>query len=178
MSFSVCLDYLQILHPKQIQNLFYVAVVPDSCIKYILVKYFFSFVLRCIIYSKALSSFPLTNLVLPVHVRIKAILDTETKFSRVDTFVTYQDYSPQMDSTHLMICSYVNWCGLCSSVRIENASSVSEVDWTNCSETRPYNMTVTNSAYEELYWESKSCCSGNLTIKYRTGEVYRVMSCI
>ena len=75
-------------------NLFYVAVVPDSCIKYILVKYFFLFVLRCIIYSKALSSFPLTNLVLPVHVRIKAILDTETKFSRVDTFVTYQDYSP------------------------------------------------------------------------------------
>nr|XP_022335682.1 uncharacterized protein LOC111132198 [Crassostrea virginica] len=75
-----------------------------------------------------------------------------------------------MDSTHLLICSYVNRCGLCSSVRIENASSVSEVDWTNCNETRPNNMTVINSAFGELYWESKSCCSGNLTIKYRTGR--------
>ncbi|XP_078337900.1 uncharacterized protein LOC144626780 [Crassostrea virginica] len=69
----------------------------------------------------------------------------------------------------LVICSYVNWCGLCSSVTIENASSVSEVDWTNCNDTRPYNMTVTNS-FEELYWELKSCCSGSLTIKYRSGS--------
>ncbi|XP_022345547.2 uncharacterized protein LOC111138052 [Crassostrea virginica] len=76
-----------------------------------------------------------------------------------------------MDLVQFMICSYVNWCGLCSSVRIENASSVSEVDWINCNDTRPYNMTVTNLAFEELYWDSKSCCSGSLRIKYRTDEI-------
>ena len=85
--------------------------------------------------------------------------------------VYYSVHSPEMDSAQLLICSYVNWCKLYSSVRIENASSVSEVDWTSCKETLPKNTTVINSAFEELYWESKSCCSGNLTIKYRTGDV-------
>ena len=76
-----------------------------------------------------------------------------------------------MEFSLLMFCSYLNGCRLCSSVTVENASSVSAVDWTNCNDTRPYNMTVTNSAFEELYWESKSCCLGSLTIKYRTGGI-------
>ncbi|XP_078337890.1 uncharacterized protein LOC111132198 [Crassostrea virginica] len=76
----------------------------------------------------------------------------------------------EMEFSLLVICSYVNGCGLCSSLTIENASSVSEVDWTNCNDTRLYNMTVTNSIFEELYWELKSCCSGSLTIKYRSGR--------
>ena len=93
-----------------------------------------------------------------------------TKSSGVYLLVIYPDHSTEMEFGLLVICSYVNWCGLCSSVTIENASSVSEVDWTNCNDTRPYNMTVTNS-FEELHWELKSCCSGSLRIKYRSGEV-------
>lgn len=99
-----------------------------------------------------------------------------TKSSGVYLLVIYSDQSTEMEFGLLRICSYANWCGLCSSVTIENASSVSEVDWTNCNDTRPYNMTVINSAFEELHWESKSCCSGSLTIKYQTGEVDTLIS--
>ena len=94
-----------------------------------------------------------------------------TKSSGVYFLVIYPDHSTEMEFSLIVICSYANWCRLCSSVTIENASSVSEVDWTNCNDTRPYNMTVTNSVFGELYWELKSCCSGSLTIKYRSGEV-------
>ncbi|XP_078338549.1 uncharacterized protein LOC144626943 [Crassostrea virginica] len=94
-----------------------------------------------------------------------------TKSSGVYSLVIYPDHSTEMEFSLIAICSYANWCGLCSSITIENASSVSEVDWTNCNETRLYNMTVTNSFFGELYLELKSCCSGSLTIKYRSGRV-------
>eukprot|EP00105_Crassostrea_gigas_P033534 XP_011456942.2 PREDICTED: uncharacterized protein LOC105349005 [Crassostrea gigas] len=54
----------------------------------------------------------------------------------------------------------------CSNVQIETAVNVSTVDWSGCTDTIPYNMTVTNSESVVLYRNSTSCCSGNLTVHY------------
>ena len=88
--------------------------------------------------------------------------------------VIYPVHSTEMKFNLFVICSYFNECRQCSDVTLGNASSVSVVDRTNCNETRLYNMAVTNS-FEELYRESKNCCLGRLTIKYRTGEVDKVI---
>ena len=84
--------------------------------------------------------------------------------------VIYPVHSTEMEFSLLVICSYLQ----CSVVTIGNASSVSWMNWTNSNVTRSYNMAVTNS-FEELYREPKSCCSGSLTIKYWTDEVYKVI---
>uniref|UniRef100_A0A8W8MUM1 Uncharacterized protein n=1 Tax=Magallana gigas TaxID=29159 RepID=A0A8W8MUM1_MAGGI len=69
-------------------------------------------------------------------------------------------------SFQILLCSYVNWCSSCSNVKIETAVNVTTVDWSGCTDTRQYNMTVTNSDYVVLYRNSTTCCSGNLKILY------------
>uniref|UniRef100_A0A8W8MUJ0 Uncharacterized protein n=2 Tax=Magallana gigas TaxID=29159 RepID=A0A8W8MUJ0_MAGGI len=78
-------------------------------------------------------------------------------------------------SIQIFICSYVNWCSSCSNVQIETAVNVSTVDWSGCTATRQYSMTVTNSDSVVLYRNSTSCCSGNLTIHYNIDQYSTVI---
>lgn len=74
-------------------------------------------------------------------------------------------------SFQFFLCSYVNWCNSCSDIDIGTAVSVTTVDWSGCTDTRQFNMTVTNSDSVVLYRNSTSCCSGNLTIYYNVSKL-------
>uniref|UniRef100_A0A8W8MN30 Uncharacterized protein n=2 Tax=Magallana gigas TaxID=29159 RepID=A0A8W8MN30_MAGGI len=73
-------------------------------------------------------------------------------------------------SFEFFLCSYLNWCNSCSHIDIGTAVNVSTVDWSGCTDTRQYNMTVTNSDSVVLYRNSTTCCSGNLAIHYDVGQ--------
>ncbi|XP_056021048.1 uncharacterized protein LOC130054654 [Ostrea edulis] len=67
----------------------------------------------------------------------------------------------------VLLCTYPNGCSACSKITIDNASIiVTRVDWTQCVDTREYNMTVKNPANSVLYQNSTSCCKGNITIYF------------
>ncbi|XP_056021036.1 uncharacterized protein LOC130054652 isoform X2 [Ostrea edulis] len=67
----------------------------------------------------------------------------------------------------VLLCTYPNGCSVCSKITLDNASIiVTGVDWTQCVDTREYNMIVKNSANNVLYQNSTSCCKGNITIYF------------
>jgi hypothetical protein len=66
----------------------------------------------------------------------------------------------------VLLCTYPNWCDVCSKVTIDNAVKVLDVNWTHCDDTRDIPMTVKNSTNSELYQNQVSCCDGNITIHY------------
>nr|XP_034317998.1 uncharacterized protein LOC117686652 [Crassostrea gigas] len=70
----------------------------------------------------------------------------------------------------MLLCSYLNGCSPCFKVQIDTAVNVTAVDWSSCTDTREFNMTVTNSDSVVLYRNSTTCCSGNLTIHYSIGN--------
>lgn len=72
-------------------------------------------------------------------------------------------------SIQILLCSYLNGCNSCSNVTIGTAVNVSNEDWSACTDTRQFNMTVTNSD-SVLYKNSTTCCSGNLTIHFGIGN--------